>query len=319
MPLLLTDTDIDQLMTMTECVEVIEDSFRQVGNGQTWNRPRSRIRMPRGFHHLMAASVLGSEVFGLKTYTSFRSGVRFIVMLYDSNNGDLVAMVQGERLTQLRTGAVTSVATRYMARENSVTVGIIGTGNQGRTQLAGVCEARNIKRVKAFDRVEDSVRLFCEEMSAELDVEITPVESAEEAVKDSDIVITMTTSRTPVLLGDWLEDGQHINAAGSNHWIRQEVDDNVVRRANSIIVDSIEDAQVEAGDLLYPIERGRIQWSQIKELADVVVGHITTRTSPEDITLFESQGIAVSDIAAAAYVYGKAKEQGLGTELPMDS
>lgn len=114
MPLLLTDTDIDQLMTMTECVEVIEDSFRQVGNGQTWNRPRSRIRMPRGFHHLMAASVLGSEVFGLKTYTSFRSGVRFIVMLYDSNNGDLLAMVQGERLTQLRTGAVTSVATRYM-------------------------------------------------------------------------------------------------------------------------------------------------------------------------------------------------------------
>ena len=267
----------------------------------------------------MAASVLGSEVFGLKTYTSFRSGVRFIVMLYDSNNGDLLAMVQGERLTQLRTGAVTSVATRYMARENSVTVGIIGTGNQGRTQLAGVCEARNIKRVKAFDRVEDSVRLFCEEMSAELDVEITPVESAEEAVKDSDIVITMTTSRPPVLLGDWLEAGQHINAAGSNHWIRQEVDDNVVRRANSIIVDSIEDAQVEAGDLLYPIERGRIQWSQIKELADVVVGHITTRRSPEDITLFESQGIAVSDIAAAAYVYGKAKEQGLGTELPMDS
>jgi len=129
----------------------------------------------------------------------------------------------------------------------------------------------------------------------------------------------MTTSRTPVLLGDWLEDGQHINAAGSNHWIRQEVDDNVVRRANSIIVDSIEDAQVEAGDLLYPIERGRIQRSQIKELADVVVGHITNRTSPEDVTLFESQGIAVSDIAAAAYVYGKAKEQGLGTELPMDS
>ena len=319
MPLLLNDTDINKLMTMKECVDVIEDSFRQVGNGQTWNRPRSRIRMPRGFHHLLAASVLGSNVFGLKTYTSFRSGVRFIVMLYDSNTGDLLAMVQGGRLTQLRTGAVTSVATKHMSREDSKTVGIIGTGNQGRTQLAGVCEARNITSVKAYDRVEDSVKLFAEEMSAELGVEITAVESAEEAVKDSDIVITMTTARTPVLLGDWLEDGQHINAAGRNHWIRQEVDDNVVRRANSIIVDSLEDAQIEAGDLLYPIERGRIQWSQIKELADVVVGHITPRTSADDITLFESQGIAVSDVAAAAYVYGKAKEQGLGTELPMDS
>jgi ornithine cyclodeaminase/alanine dehydrogenase-like protein (mu-crystallin family) len=319
MPLLLTDTDVNKLMTMKECVEVIEDSFRQVADGQTWNRPRSRIRMPRGFHHLLAASVLGSDVFGLKTYTSFRSGVRFIVMLYDSNNGDLLAMVQGGRMTQLRTGAVTSVATKYMSREDSTTVGIIGTGNQGRTQLAGVYEARNITSVKAYDRVEDSVKLFVEEMSAELDVEITAVDTPEEAVKGSDIIITMTTSRTPVLLGDWLEDGQHINAAGSNHWIRQEVDDNVVRRANSIIVDSLEDAQIEAGDLLYPIERGRIQWSQIKELADVVAGHITPRTSPEDVTLFESQGIAVSDIAAAAYVYGKAKEQGLGTELPMDS
>ena len=319
MPLLLTDTDVNKLMTMKECVEVIEDSFRQVADGQTCNRPRSRIRMPRGFHHLLAASVLGSDVFGLKTYTSFRSGVRFIVMLYDSNNGDLLAMVQGGRMTQLRTGAVTSVATKYMSREDSTTVGIIGTGNQGRTQLAGVYEARNITSVKAYDRVEDSVKLFVEEMSAELDVEITAVDTPEEAVKGSDIIITMTTSRTPVLLGDWLEDGQHINAAGSNHWIRQEVDDNVVRRANSIIVDSLEDAQIEAGDLLYPIERGRIQWSQIKELADVVAGHITPRTSPEDVTLFESQGIAVSDIAAAAYVYGKAKEQGLGTELPMDS
>lgn len=319
MPLLLTDKEVDQLMTMEECIDVTEDSFRQVGNGLTWNRPRSRIRMPRGFHHMMAASVLGSEVFGLKTYTSFRSGVRFIVMLYDSNNGDLLAMVQGGRLTQLRTGAVTAVATKYMAREDSATVGIIGTGNQGRTQLAGVCGVRNVKSVKAYDRSEESVKAFASEMSAELGVDITPVETAEEAARDLDIVITMTTARTPVLLGEWLQPGQHINAAGSNHWIRQEVDDDVVRNASIIIVDSIEDAQIEAGDLLYPIERGRIRWSQIKELADVVVGHITARKSPDDITLFESQGIAVSDIAAAAYIYKKAVEQGVGVALPLDS
>jgi|TARA_B100000315_G_scaffold260847_2_gene326233 ornithine cyclodeaminase/alanine dehydrogenase-like protein (mu-crystallin family) len=306
-------------MTMQDSIEVIEDSFRQVGEGDTWNRPRSRIRMPRGFHHLMAASVLGSEVFGLKTYTSFRAGTRFLVILYDSNTGDLLAMVQGGRLTQLRTGAVSAVATKYMARENAATVGIIGTGNQGRAQLAGVCGVRNVTAVKAYDRVEESVQGFIEEMSAELGVEITRVETAEEAVTDSDVVITMTTSRTPVLLGDWLQPGQHVNAAGSNHWIRQEVDDNVIRKADTIIVDSIEDAQVEAGDLLYPIERGRVRWSQIKELSDVVVGRVKGRESPDSITLFESQGLAVSDVAAAAYVYGKAKEQGLGVELPMSS
>ena len=317
MPLLLTDSDIDGLVTMQDSIEVIEDSFRQVGEGETWNRPRSRIRMPRGFHHLMAASVLGSEVFGLKTYTSFRAGTRFLVILYDSNTGDLLAMVQGGRLTQLRTGAVSAVATKYMAREDASTVGIIGTGNQGRAQLAGVCGVRNVKRVKAYDRVEESVQGFIDEMGAELGVEITQVGSAEEAVTDSDIVITMTTSRTPVLLGEWLKPGQHINAAGSNHWIRQEVDDNVIRGADTIIVDSIEDARVEAGDLLYPIERGRVRWSQIHELSDVVVGRIKGRESAESITLFESQGLAVSDVAAAAYLYGKAKEQGVGVELPM--
>lgn len=110
----------------------------------------------------------------------------------------------------------------------------------------------------------------------------------------------------------------HINAAGSNHWIRQEVDDNVIRRADTVVVDSVEDAQLEAGDLLYPIERGVIRWDQIHDLASVAVGRVPGRTSDEQITLFESQGIAISDVAAAAYVYQKAREQGLGTELPLD-
>ena len=319
MPLLLTDEEVDRLMTMDQCVQVMEESFRQAGQGKTSNRPRSRIRMPRGFHHLMAAAVLDSGVFGLKTYTSFRSGVRFLTILYDSNTGDLLGMVQGGRLTQLRTGAVSAVATRHMAREDAATVGIIGTGVQGRSQLAGVSAVRNVGGVKAFDVVQESAKRFAEEVSDELGLEITPVETAEEAAKGVDIVITMTTSRTPVLLGDWLQRGQHINAAGSNHWIRQEVDDDVVRKADKIVVDSLEDAQVEAGDLLYPIERGRVRWSQITELADVVVGHVKGRESVEDITLFESQGIAVSDVAAAAYCYKKAREQGIGIELPMSN
>ena len=160
MPLLLTDREVDELMTMEQCIEVMEDSFRQAGDGKTWNRPRSRIRMPRGFHHLMAASVLDSNVFGLKTYTSFRSGVRFLTILYDSNTGDLLGMVQGGRITQLRTGAVSAVATRYMARDDASTVGIIGTGFQGRSQLSGVCAVRNVTIVKAFDAAEDSAQKF---------------------------------------------------------------------------------------------------------------------------------------------------------------
>lgn len=317
MPLLLGDQDVDQLMTMQECVQVMDDAFQQAGRGETWNRPRSRIRMPGGFHHLMAAAVLDSKVFGLKTYTSFRSGTRFLTILYDSETGDILALVQGGRCSQLRTGAVSAVATKYMARENSSTVGIIGTGFQGRSQLEGVCAVRTITSVKAFDRVTESCETFCKDMSQSLGIPVTQAESNEECVRGSDIVITMTTSREPVLLGDWLEPGMHINAAGSNHWIRREVDDNVIRRADIVVVDSVPDAQVEAGDLLFPIERGAIRWDQIHELASVVVGHVQGRTSDEQITLFESQGIAISDVAAAAYVYNKAKERGLGTELPL--
>ena len=317
MPLLLGDHEVDQLMTMQECVQVMDDTFQQAGRGATWNRPRSRIRLPGGFHHLMAAAVLDSKVFGLKTYTSFRSGTRFLTVLYDSETGDILALVQGGRCSQLRTGAVSAIATKYMAREDCSTVGIIGTGFQGRSQLEGVCAVRTIQSVKAYDRVAESCEAFCKEMSESLGIQVAQAESAEECVRGSDIVITMTTSREPILLGDWLEPGMHINAAGSNHWIRREVDDNVIRRADIVVVDSVPDAQVEAGDLLYPVERGVIRWDQIHELAAVVVGHVQGRTSNEQITLFESQGIAISDVAAAAYVYHKAKEQGLGTELPL--
>ncbi|MBI4311297.1 MAG: ornithine cyclodeaminase family protein [Chloroflexi bacterium] len=317
MVLFLGDKEVNELMTMHDCVEVMDDAFKQAGNGLTWNRPRSRIRMPKGFHHLMAAAVLGSNVFGLKTYTSFAAGTRFTTLLYDSETGDLLAIVQGGRCSQMRTGAVSAVGTKYMARQNAATVGIIGTGFQGRAQLEGVCAVRNIRHVKAFDRVDDACKKFCQEMSRDLGIEVVQAASAQECVKGVDIVITMTTSREPVLLGAWLEPGQHVNAAGSNHWIRREVDDDVIRKASIVVVDSLPDAQVEAGDLLYPIERGVIRWDQIHELASVAVGRVKGRHADADITLFESQGIAVSDVAAAAFVYKKAKERRLGVELPL--
>ena len=319
MPLLLTDKEVNELMSMSQCVDAVEDAFRQAGEGKAWNRPRSRIRMPGGFHHLMAGYLADSEVFGVKTYTSFREGTRFITMLYDANSGDLLATLQGGRIGQMRTGAVSGIGTKHMSREDSVTVGMIGAGFQARGQIEGICAVRDIKSVKVFDSAQEFAEKMTREMSEELGVEMNVVETAQEAVSDVDIIITMTTSRTPVLLGEWLQPGQHINAAGSNHWIRQEVDDNVIKMADRIVVDSKEDAQIEAGDLLFPIERGRVMWSGIHELADLVVGNVKGRQSNEEITLLESQGIALSDIAAANYVYQRAKEKGLGLELPMES
>ena len=259
MALLLGDQEVDQVMNMSQCVEVMDGAFLQAGRGSTWNRPRSRIRTPKGFHHLMAAAVLESNVFGVKTYTSFKQGTRFLTLLYSSETGDLLALVQGARCSQLRTGAVSGIATRYMARSDAETVGIIGAGFQGRAQLEGVCAVRQIRHIKAYDYLPERCMEFCRDMSQDLGIVVTPVDNARDCVRGADIVITMTTSREPVLLGEWLEPGMHINAAGGNHWIRREIDDDVVRRADIVVVDSILDAQVEAGDLLYSIERGVIR------------------------------------------------------------
>ena len=151
MVLLLGDKEVNSVLDMHECVNVMEDAFTQIGQGETWNRPRSRIRMPKGFHHLMAASALGSNSFGLKTYTSFRAGIRFLTILYDSNTGDLQALIQGGRCSQIRTGAVSAIATRHMARTDSTRVGIIGAGYQARAQLEGVCAVRSINEIKVYD------------------------------------------------------------------------------------------------------------------------------------------------------------------------
>jgi ornithine cyclodeaminase/alanine dehydrogenase-like protein (mu-crystallin family) len=156
-------------------------------------------------------------------------------------------------------------------------------------------------------------------MAELLNVEVSPADSAQACVKEADIVITMTTSPTPVLLGAWVEPGMHINVMGSNHWTRREVDDDVIRRANTVVVDSIAEAKSYSGDLLFTIDRGLIRWEQVHELVSVAAGKVPGRPSNDAITLFKSHGIGISDVAAAAYVYRKAKAQGLGTELPLSA
>ena len=239
--------------------------------------------------------------------------------MYDSNTGDLQALIQGGRCSQIRTGAVSAIATKYMSRNDSTRVGIIGAGYQARAQLEGVCAVRPINEIKVYDQSLETSQKFSSEMASWLDRGISVVDTAQDAVSNVDIVITMTTAREPVLFGEWLQPGMHINAAGSNHWIRREVDDDVIRRADIVVVDSIADAQVESGDLLYPVERGIIRWDQIHELSSLVVGRVGGRDSDEQITLFESQGIAVSDVAVAAHIYAKAKEAGLGLDLPLEN
>ncbi|MBI4498707.1 MAG: ornithine cyclodeaminase family protein [Chloroflexi bacterium] len=317
MTIYLREEHVRELLTMPETIAALEQAFRDQATGAAAVYPRTRLRAGGAALQLMPAVVPGLGGMGYKTYaTSAGTRAKALVTYYDTTTGHLGAIIEANRLGQMRTGAASGVATKYQARPDAQTVGIIGTGYQARTQLAAVCAVRDIRRVQAFSRNPEHRTFFAEQMSKELGVEVVPVNSAQEAVQGSAIVVVITNSSQPVLSGEWLAPGQHINAAGGNALIRRELDEEAVRRASLITVDDREQARLECADLWQAVERGLLNWEQTVELADVVAGRIPGRASPQDITLFESQGIGLWDIAAAAVVYRKALERGLGDTLP---
>lgn len=308
---------IERILTMPLALEAVEDALREMGKGLAPNLPRGRVRVPGGMLHMMSAALPREGVMGYKAYSTFRTLASFLFFLYSAKNGELLAIMEADKLGQMRTGAASGVATKYMARPDAKTIGIFGTGWQAQSQLEAVCAVRNIHLIKAYSRNPESRKAFCEERSKTLGVEVVSAQTPEEVVRGADIIIIITTSREPVLNGEWLEKGAHINAAGSNALIRREVDETTVARSDIIVVDSKDEAKVECGDLLAPIERGVTHWGRIYELGDVVVGRVKGREENKDITLFESQGLALEDVAVAAKIYEAAKDMGVGEKLPI--
>ena len=318
MALFLNDQEVAQLLPMNECIDALDQAFAHAGEGKVDNSPRNRIRMPGGFFHFMAAADAGHGVFGYKAYPSFAGpgSAKMIVMLYDYETGALLSCMEAGRLGQIRTGAATGVATKYMAKGDAATVAVIGSGFQARTQLEAVCSVRDIIGVRVFSRREERRAEFARRSSESLNVAVAAVGTAQECVEGADVVIVITSAREPVLLGEWLSPGTHINAAGGNHWMRREIDEEAVLRSEVIVVDDLDQAKIECGDLLWLEPRGTFRWDMAKELRDVVAGRVEGRPSASSITLFESMGLALEDIAAAQLVYTKAKDQGIGQELP---
>lgn len=316
MALFLTEEEVGQLLSMEEALEAVEEAFKALGRGEAVNRPRSRVAMPAGMLHVMPAGLLPRQAMGFKAYTVSKNGARFLFLLYDGE-GRLLSIMEADRLGQIRTGAATGVATRHMARPEASTVGILGTGWQARAQLQAIALVRPIRRVRAYGRNPERRRTFCREMGRTLGIEIIPVERPEAVIEDADIVVTITTAKDPVLKGDWLLPGVHINAAGSNFAHKRELDEEAVRKAAFIAVDSKEQARIESGDLLVPIEKGLLGWEDVHELGEVVAGLVPGRRSPDEITLFKSHGIALEDVAVAIRVYERAKAEGVGREVPI--
>jgi ornithine cyclodeaminase/alanine dehydrogenase-like protein (mu-crystallin family) len=250
---------------------------------------------------------------GFKAYTTTRNGARFLVNLYDAQDGRLLSILEADVLGQLRTGAATGVATKYLSSPEAQVMALFGAGFQAETQLEAVSLVRELRAVRVFCRSQERRELFAERMAAKLGLSVVPVNNPGEAVVGADIITTITSAAEPVFSGEDVVAGMHINAAGSNSAIRRELDTTAVRRADRIFVDDLVQARIESGDLIYAQERNTLNWARVRPLADAVAGLTPGRRTPDEITLFESHGIALWDIALAAEVYERATSEGVGT------
>jgi alanine dehydrogenase len=316
MALVLTETDVLELFPMDRALECVEASVVQQHRGVAVNRSRQRILLPGGSLHYMAAALPNEQLLGVKIYTVVHDALRFVVLLFSAESGDLLALMEADHLGRRRTGAASGVATKYLARQHACRLGIIGTGRQARTQLEAVAQVRKLHAVRVFGRDATRRRQFSEEMSRKLHVQVEPVESAEAAARFGDIVVTATTSTQPVLQGEWLHPGTHVNAIGANMTVRREIDDVALARASVIVVDSLEQAKEEAGDLVQGLTSIPGGWNGVTELHDIIGGR-PSRSSEQEITLFKSTGIALWDVAAAGYIYQEARRKGKGKNLPI--
>ena len=315
MALVLREKDVRLLLSMPDTVEVLEQAFAALAQNNALNRPRTRLVLANGVLHMLSAAAPSLGVLGFKAYTTFREGVRFVVMLFSAQNGQLLAIIEADWLGCMRTGGASGVATKYLARPDAKLVGLIGAGNQAITQLMGVCAVRQISGVYVYGRRPHECAIFCDEMTRLLNIAVKPVTTAQQAVEAADILVTATTSPDPVLRGEWLKPGCHINAIGSNWAQRRELDVSTLQLSSLVVTDSREQARIEAGDLIIPANEGLFDWNEVYNLSDVIVGYAPQRELPDDITLYKGIGIALEDIATAAHVYRLAREQNIGEGL----
>jgi ornithine cyclodeaminase/alanine dehydrogenase-like protein (mu-crystallin family) len=308
-PLYLTETDVAELLTAADAVEAIEGCFRRMAAGSVENRPRYRLRLEEGALAVMAAADLGLGYAGAKVYAGFRDGAQFVVILFRADSPELVAVLEADKLGQLRTGAASGVAARYLAKTGARSLGLIGCGWQAEAQLAAIRAALpDLERVVAYCRTETSLRAFCEEQGAE------PGESPQDPAA-CDVVVTVTGSPDPVLRGEWLRPGALVCAVGANDGRRRELDNVVLERAAFVCCDSLDDTRLESADLIEPVESGVLDWLEVHELQEVVAGEIPGRQSDDDIVIFKSNGLAAWDVAVAAAAVERARAAGAGREL----
>ena len=308
MPLYLSEPDVTSLLTPEDALAAVEESFGRLARGAVENPPRQRLRIEDGVFAVMPAVDNELGLAGLKTYAWLPNGTPFAVLLFSVETAELLAVIEADKLGQLRTGAASGIAAKFLARAGASTLGVIGCGWQAESQVACVRAALpNIERVVAYCRTPERLEGFCDRVGAE------PGESHRDPA-EQDVVVTATTSKDPVLRGEWLRPGALVCAIGANDRRSRELDNVVLERAAFVCCDSLQQAKIESGDLIEPAEAGVLDWLEVHHLHEVVAGELPGRQSDDDVVLFKSNGIAAWDLAIAHAAVAKARERGVGRE-----
>lgn len=316
--------EVRRLLPMAACIEVMAEALAALGRGEGLNPLRSMLLLPdrSGLLGMMPAYLGSPAAIGMKAVTVFpgNHGTELdshqgVVLLFEPGRGRLLAVVEAGEITALRTAAVSGLATRLLAGRDAGDLAILGSGVQARTHLEAMRTVRELRRVRVWSRTAEHARAFARAESAGSGLAIEAVAEARAAVRGADLICTTTAAREPVLSGEWLAPGAHVNAVGSSIRSARELDTAAVVRSR-LFVDRRESALNEAGDLLMPIAEGAVGEEHIAgELGEVLLGRVDGRGSAEEITLFKSLGLGVEDLAAAEHVYREALRQGAGVEV----
>ncbi len=313
----LRESDVRAVLDMAVALERVEAALRDLALGAAADTPRVRTHAPAGTLHVLQASAPALGLIGFKYYFTGPGGKCSYVHLVDVRSGKLAAIVESGWMGMMRTGAASGIAARHMAAPRASIVGQIGAGSQAAGQLEAVCAALPIRQARVHARDRARLEAFCAAMAERLGIEVVPAESGAAAVDGAHVVNVITNAASPVLQGAWLQDGQHVNAAGSNSLTRRELDLAAVERCRFVAVDSRGTARAECGDLLPAVERGLLQWDRLAELGEVIAGRLSPRAAAADITLYESHGMGIQDLYVAERVLALARERGLGIDLPI--
>jgi len=305
MTIIISEEQVKEILSVKITIELLEEAMKSLSSGKGFNSPRKRL--PASYNggnlHFMAASWPEKGIAGHKSYVVTNGKPTFVVILYSTEGEGLLAVLEANLLGQIRTGAASGLASKYLAIPDSKKLALIGSGFQAETQLEAISSQFNLEQVNVYSRTEEKRNTFAEKMSNKLGLNISPCESSIEATDNCDIVSLITNSSTPVISDEQITKGIHVNAAGGNSWLRSELSTSSIEKFDFISCDDLIQAKTECKELMEATEKGITSWNNIHELSNVIDNKIIGRKNHQDITLYESLGIAIQDIAVAKYVY----------------